>query len=396
MTNSASNNTVEAIFARLSPEDVEQFYFAYKQWAIQQRIAGLRRKVNLIHRQLAENEAAIQAARPTPIALATLARLQANGVNDVDLLDRMLERGEEWLDRTMQRLEYCERLDDFLKEDYTQWCNNALEGAYDWIDPLLFSPDAPSHDLAIPVEAPEPEQLGATEEQLLQKLAEEPEDETDDAWQTATLKREAISLQIPREDEREQESGIEPPITDIEIDEVSPVYNEFVPTAGEAFSEPEIQSAAEEYIVSEEALPDEDSTVNEQPQLHEFPADESAVLVTETELSELHEFAAPEAAPLEDLSQETALHEFAVSDQPSEETSSGENKTQEILEKSSPVASTETQEQQAETQPGETKQSPQEQTALWKMETIPQTPVPQTRKKKPGFFARLFSKAWQE
>jgi len=362
MMNSASNDTVEAIFARLSPEDVEQFYFAYKQWAIQQRIAGLRREVDQIHRQLAENEAAIQAARPTPIALATLARLQANGVNDVDLLDRMLERGEEWLDRTMQRLEYCEQLDDFLKEDYTQWCANALEGAYDWIDPLLFSTSAPalSNDVAIPVKEQEPEEVGATEEQLLQKLAEEPEDEADDAWQTATLKREAISLQLLHTDERGQESGIELS----ETDEVAPVYNEFVPTAEEAFSEPETQSASEEYIAPEVVSQDEDSTGNEQPELHEFPANESAVSITETEASE--------------------LHEYAASDQASEEPSTSEDETQETLETSPPAASMQTQEPS------------QEQAAPWKMETVPQTPVPQMRKKKPGFFARLFGKAWQE
>jgi hypothetical protein len=398
MTNSASNSTVEAIFAHLSPEDVEQFYFAYKQWAIQQRIAGLRREVEQIHRQLAENEAAIQAARPTPIALASLARLQANGVSDVNLLDRMLERGEEWLDRTMQRLEYFEQLDDFLKEDYTQWCTNALEGAYDWVDPLLFSTDAPvlSNDVAISVKEQEPEEVGATEEQLLQKLAEEPEDEADDAWQTATLKREAISLQPLQPDEREQELIVELSETGIETNEVAPVYNEFVPTAEEAFSEPETQSVAEEYIAPEETSQYEVNEVKEQPELHEFPANEAAVPITETEPSELHEFAVPDAAPLEEQSQEIALHEFAVSDQPSEETSSGESKTQEMLETSLPVASTKTHEQQAETQPEETPYSSEEQAAPWKMETLPQTPVPQTRKKKPGFFARLFGKAWQE
>src|SRR5579884_3479140 len=176
-----------------------------------------------------------------------------------------------------------EQLDDFLKEDYTQWCTNALEGAYDWVDPLLFSTDAPvlSNDVGISVKEQEPEEVGATEEQLLQKLAEEPEDEADDAWQTATLKREAISLQPLQPDEREQELIVELSETGIETNEVAPVYNEFVPTAEEAFSEPETQSVAEEYIAPEETSQYEVNEVKEQPELHEFPANEAAVPITE-------------------------------------------------------------------------------------------------------------------
>ena len=77
----------------------------------------------------------LEQVHPSALALATLARLQAHGVSDITVLDRMLERGEEWLNRTMQRLEYCEKI-DVISDGYTKWCEHALEGAYDWIDSM--------------------------------------------------------------------------------------------------------------------------------------------------------------------------------------------------------------------------------------------------------------------
>src|SRR5438105_13245222 len=111
----------------------------------------------------------MEMVHPPAIALATMARLQASGVKDLDLLDRMLERGEDWLDRTMQRLDYCEQL-DFILDDYTKWCQNALDGAYDWIDSMRegspVSPEVPGADTSIET----------TEELLLQKLTSEEEE----------------------------------------------------------------------------------------------------------------------------------------------------------------------------------------------------------------------------
>ncbi len=122
-------------FAQLNPLDVEQFYTAYSLWSTQQRIQTLQAQIDDIHRDIAENIERLEQVHPSALALATLARLQANGVSDIAILDRMLERGEEWLDRTMQRLDYCEKI-DFITGGYTKWCEHALEGAYDWIDSM--------------------------------------------------------------------------------------------------------------------------------------------------------------------------------------------------------------------------------------------------------------------
>jgi hypothetical protein len=54
-------------------------------------------------------------------------------VTGMDLLDRMVEQGEDWLMLTMRRLDHFERT-GLAPKDYSTWCEHALGGAYDWID----------------------------------------------------------------------------------------------------------------------------------------------------------------------------------------------------------------------------------------------------------------------
>ena len=130
-----SSHEINLLFEQLSPQDVADFYTAYQQWLRQRRMTYLQTQIIHVQQQIAENNRQLQQVRPSPIALASLARLQSNGVTDLDLLDRMLERGETWLDNTIQHLEYCEKF-DFIRGNYTEWCEHALEGAYDWIDSM--------------------------------------------------------------------------------------------------------------------------------------------------------------------------------------------------------------------------------------------------------------------
>ncbi|MDQ2887921.1 MAG: hypothetical protein M3Y39_17760 [Chloroflexota bacterium] len=165
---------VSTIFARLDAADVEQFYKSYHLWSLQQRIEILRIEAAALQQAIVENGRLQQQVRPSAIALASLAQFQASGVNDTDLLDRMLERGEEWLDHTIQLLRHCEEL-DVIGGNYTQWCENALEGAYEWIESMNESADetapgdAQPKDETTPTDA-QPKADIATEEQLLQKL----------------------------------------------------------------------------------------------------------------------------------------------------------------------------------------------------------------------------------
>jgi hypothetical protein len=188
-----SPDNFETIFAQLNTQDVEEFYRGYHYWYVQHQIDMLHGRLSDIRKQISENTQRIQEVQPTAIELATLARLQSNGVNNIDLLDRMLERGEMWLDRTMQRLDYLEQLDDFIRDDYTQWCQHALEGAYDWIDSVLdgsaiSKPATDTDQITIEV-VQEEELLEATEELFLQKISTDEESFA----QEITMKRPSIS-----------------------------------------------------------------------------------------------------------------------------------------------------------------------------------------------------------
>lgn len=234
---SHSLDEVNAIFAHLDQRDVEQFYTSYQLWLLQQHITEVQAQIQSVTQQIAENQEHLQRVHPSAIALATLARLQSNGVNDIDLLDRMLARGEDWLDRTMQRLAYCEKF-DFIRDNYTDWCEHALEGAYDWIDSVdeahIENATSPS-----PAETSEPNTLSdaavdaqaqTTEELLLLKLMS---DEDEALMQAATLKITAISPATAQEDvdptvlEQEQEQEGSPEHTP------SPVPTDHIPTIEE-------------------------------------------------------------------------------------------------------------------------------------------------------------------
>jgi hypothetical protein len=189
---------VTAIYTRLHPQEVEQFYTRYQLWTIQQRMACLQTAISSIQQQIAENAERMQQVQPSSLALATLSRLQANGVNDIDLLERLLDRGEDWLEQTMQHLTYCQEI-DVIQGNYTEWCQHALEGAYEWIGSIQHTESAASTD---EIQAVQTSTIGtsqtssldeATEERLLQKLlSDEPEDDRE-LLLAPTLKRSSVS-----------------------------------------------------------------------------------------------------------------------------------------------------------------------------------------------------------
>ncbi|HEY3991471.1 MAG TPA: hypothetical protein VGM01_01205 [Ktedonobacteraceae bacterium] len=194
------------IFARLREQDIEQFYAHYQLWVLRKRLPLIEKQLEALREHLTENQQVTESLRPSALALAVLVRLQSNGVNDTDVLDLMLDRGEDWLDRMMQRLDYCEQVEDFIQGDYNQWCIKALEGAYDWIDSLLGSikegngrPEGAEHDGA------------TTEELLLQKLSQDDEE----TMLEVTLKRPVASLEA-NTDSNETISTELPPASELE------------------------------------------------------------------------------------------------------------------------------------------------------------------------------------
>lgn len=171
-----SPNELNSLFAQLNPFDVEQFYTAYQLWSVRQRIQTLQALMDAIQRDIAENTEYLEQVHPSALALATLARLQAHGVSDIAVLDRMLERGEEWLDRTMQRLEYCETI-DVISGDYTKWCEHALEGAYDWIDSMQGQATVDFAPIELPASEPDTREENGSIEHEETRENSEPADE---------------------------------------------------------------------------------------------------------------------------------------------------------------------------------------------------------------------------
>ncbi len=165
---------LDALFSQLDAQQVETFYKSYQHWQLEQQDAGLQEQLATLEQQIVDNHVLMQLTQPSPIALATLTRLQSYGVEDVDLLDSMLERGDTWLDHTLQLLEQCERL-DVIHGNYTEWCQHALEGAYEWLDSM------PENEVAQDAQAVHEQGVQAeisddtTEALLLQKLMSEDE-----------------------------------------------------------------------------------------------------------------------------------------------------------------------------------------------------------------------------
>nr|HET6901877.1 hypothetical protein [Ktedonobacteraceae bacterium] len=305
---SNSLDEINAIFAHLDPRDVEQFYASYQLWVLQQHIAEVQAQIQSVTQQIAENQEHLQRVHPSAIALATLARLQSNGVNDIDLLDRMLARGEDWLDRTMQRLAYCEKF-DFIRDNYTDWCEHALEGAYDWIDSMdeaqIEHGTSPSS-----TETPEPNTLSdaavdaqaqTTEELLLLKLMS---DEDEALMQAATLKMAAISPVKPLEDveptvleqDQQQEGSTEHAPSPVQADHI-PTLEELIPLesneTGIVSVEQPDESAEPVELVQAEDIPTNDVRATENDEV----AEDSIVPLTPAERIEVEE---PATAPVDE------------------------------------------------------------------------------------------------
>lgn len=240
-TSDSSNDALvsaqlDALYSSLNPQQVEQFYQGYSAWQMRRRIATLEANIASIDQQINDNTVLMRLVQPSAIALSTLSRLQSYGVDDIHLLDTMLECGDEWLDHAMQLLTRCERM-NLIHESYTEWCQHALEGAYDWLDSMneannethpvtlnTFYQTSVSQDTTSVEEPDITDTTGdETAELLLRKLMNDDE----------TMKAPAISITQP-----EQEVQIEARDVDIheqvqEIQQEEPVATEQVASSQE-------------------------------------------------------------------------------------------------------------------------------------------------------------------
>ncbi len=128
-----STTTITQLYERIPLEAMQQVADSYIAWYVQKVTQELDAKIAALRSELEQNDKEEARLKPSAAELDAMRRLQNNNVNQVDLLDRLMEKGEEWLVLTMHRLDYFERA-GLAPHDYPAWCEHALGGAYDWID----------------------------------------------------------------------------------------------------------------------------------------------------------------------------------------------------------------------------------------------------------------------
>ena len=126
-------STVTRLFEQLPLQAMQSVADGYMAWYVTRVTQSLDETIAGRRAELRDNDAKEASYRPSPAELSAIERLQRSGVTGVDLLDRMVEQGEDWLVLTMRRLDHFEKT-GLAPKDYSTWCEHALGGAYDWID----------------------------------------------------------------------------------------------------------------------------------------------------------------------------------------------------------------------------------------------------------------------
>jgi hypothetical protein len=285
-------NSIATLFARLQPQDVEQFYQSYQLWSITSRIQAIQAEIQQVQQEKIANAELLEQYHLSPVAQAVLAQLQSHDVNDSDLLDQMLERGDSWLDHTIQLLEQCEHL-DIIHGNYTEWCMHALEGAYDWIGSMHESEatDEPEEPAATTEVFDE-----STEQLLLQKLLSDEEE----AIQPKASVEPAVAVS-----EEEPAAPGEPAADEAEEDAPNSETSGIIETTDREYDqadEPEDVEIQEEATISQVPVEDRDAIV-------EYVEDEQADPAVLTEA--VDEKATPETLE-QDIEQESEKREIQV------------------------------------------------------------------------------------
>jgi len=124
---------VTKLFEKLPLQAMQSVANGYMAWYVTRVTQSLDETIAGRRAELRDNDAKEASYRPSPAELSAIERMQRSGVTGVDLLDRMVEQGEDWLVLTMRRLDHFEKT-GLAPKDYSTWCEHALGGAYDWID----------------------------------------------------------------------------------------------------------------------------------------------------------------------------------------------------------------------------------------------------------------------
>ncbi|HEY7350068.1 MAG TPA: hypothetical protein VH599_17250 [Ktedonobacterales bacterium] len=130
---SSDATAITQLYEQIPLGALQQVADSYMTWYVDRATRQLDETIAKLRAELEENDKQEALFKPSSAELDSMRRLQSNKVSDVDLLDRLVGKGEEWLVLTMHRLDYFERA-GLAPTDYPGWCEHALIGAYDWID----------------------------------------------------------------------------------------------------------------------------------------------------------------------------------------------------------------------------------------------------------------------
>lgn len=128
------NLSIDKIYNNITLDQLQEFTNSYLAWYVKTNVEAQDNAIQQLRSQLQENDRNESALRPTSSELYAIESLQDRGVTDIDLLDQIIEKGENWVSLTINRLQYFENA-GLAPSDYVIWCQHALSGAYDWINP---------------------------------------------------------------------------------------------------------------------------------------------------------------------------------------------------------------------------------------------------------------------
>ena len=106
---SSDPTAVTKLYEQIPLESMQQVSDSYLAWYVDRVTRQLDEHMAALRSELRENDAKEAGFRPSPNELSAIERLQRSGVTGVDLLDRMVEQGEDWLVVTMRRLDHFEK-----------------------------------------------------------------------------------------------------------------------------------------------------------------------------------------------------------------------------------------------------------------------------------------------
>jgi hypothetical protein len=115
---------VTKLYERIPLDAMQQVSESYMAWYVDRVTRSLDEIMAGLRAELRENDAKEASFRPSPSEVEAIERLQRSGVTGVDLLDRMVEQGEDWLTVTMRRLDHFERT-GLAPKDYSTWGTGA-------------------------------------------------------------------------------------------------------------------------------------------------------------------------------------------------------------------------------------------------------------------------------